>query len=1153
MVRRLEMWDGPRKRHGRARAAGAPRAVVRGRTVVALGLATFVAVSAFACRASSNSANSGPASVAPAATDPAASGAPEPVPAVAPGIEPVPAVAPGAEPVPAGAASDPAAADPAGSSSDPAGSGSAAAPGEPPVESALSADARAWVEETLAGLSLRERVAQLVMVWMSGGYAPGDDEEFTRIESLVRDDAIGGVVISLGTPLGYAARLNRLQASADVPLLVAADFEAGAGFRVSGVYALPNMLEMPGATVLPPAMALGAADNEDYAYSAGRITGIEARALGVHIAFAPVLDVNNNPANPIINTRSFGEDPERVAALGAAFIRGAHDAGLLATAKHFPGHGDTGTDSHVALPVIPGDRARLDSLELVPFRRAIAEGVDAVMTAHVAAPGILGAGAPPATLSPYFMTDMLRDDLGFDGVLFTDALDMAAIADDYGASEAAIRSLEAGSDVLLMPREPLRAIAAVVGAVRSGRLTAGRIEASARRVLALKARARLHEGAQVDPDALPRLVGTQWHESFARGVAARSITLVRNEADAVPLDLPLDRRGSRSVLSVTFAGANDLAAGRVFNRELGRAVRVRRARIGADTHADTYESLLRRARSVDAVIFSAYVRPGAASDSTDLPEEVRGFFDRLDAAGRTPVLVSFGSPYLLNSVPDAETYLIAWGGADASQEAAARALLGAPVSGRLPISLPPRHALGDGLVSGESPGGESPEGEPEPEPEPWLAPTDAQGPPLADARMRLAREEWPENVGMDGDSLARVDRIIDAAIRDGATPGAVLAVGRGDRVVRLRGYGTLDWASSATLATLPAGAAATDSSLYDLASLTKVVATTTGVMQLIDRGDLSLDTRIGEHLPEWSQGWKRDVTVRHLLTHQGGLPPFRPYWRTLRGEAAYRDAIAALEPDYEPGEDGQRTVYSDIGFMTLGFLIEEITGQPLDYYLNESVFRPLGMTETWFEPPRSLYGRTAPTEVDTVYRHRHVHGEVHDENAHALEGVAGHAGLFSSARDLSKFAAWILAAARAGRGLAAADRPPPGPYTRSFAARLDSPSPETVARFTARAAPASSRALGWDTPSGRSSAGDYFGEGAFGHTGFTGTSFWVDPELDLFVVLLTNRVNPTRDNRKHIALRRAMHDAVATSIRDQPVRPREPDDPGNAAPPGRDR
>ena len=322
-----------------------------------------------------------------------------------------------------------------------------------------------------------------------------------------------------------------------MPLLVAADFESGAGFRVSGIYALPNMLEMSGATMLPPAMALGATDDEDLARIAGSITGTEARALGVQLAFAPVLDVNNNPANPIINTRSYGEDPERVAALGAAFIRGARGAGLLTTAKHFPGHGDTGTDSHLALPIIPGDRARLDSLELVPFRRAIEEGVDAVMTAHVAAPAILGPGAPPATLSPYFMTEMLRGDLGFDGVLFTDALDMAAVTDGYGAGEAAIRALEAGSDVLLMPREPLRAIAAVEGAVRSGRLTAERIEASARRVLTLKARAGLDQGAAaIDADRLWTSVGTEFNRESAREIATRSITLVRDEDEAIPLD-----------------------------------------------------------------------------------------------------------------------------------------------------------------------------------------------------------------------------------------------------------------------------------------------------------------------------------------------------------------------------------------------------------------------------------------------------------------------------------------------------------------------------------------------------------------------------------------------------------------------------------------
>ena len=1007
----------------------------------------------------------------------------------------------------------------------------AAANPNPADQAATQAATQAdWVEETLAGLTPRERVAQLVMVWMSGGYASADDEELSRVEALAAEDGIGGIVISLGTPLGYAWRLDRLQSRARVPLLVTADFEAGAGFRVSGVYALPNMLAMAGATVLPPAMALGAADDEELARIAGRITGTEARALGVHLTFAPVLDVNNNPANPIINTRSFGEDPARVAALGAAFIRGARETGLLTTAKHFPGHGDTGTDSHVALPVIPGDRARLDSLELVPFRRAMEEGVDAVMTAHVAAPAILGPGAPPATLSPYFMTEMLRDDLGFDGVLFTDALDMGAIADGYGAGEAAIRALEAGADVLLMPREPLRAIAAVEGAIRTGRLSAERIDASVRRLLTLKARAGLAvlddsagDDAAPDDPPLRTSVGTEENRRAAETIAARSITLARDERAAIPFD----PRDTRTVLSVTFAATRDLAAGRVFDARLRGSVRVRSARVGFDTHPDVYESLARRARSVDAVTVSAYVRPGAAGRDGDLPREIPAFLDALDDAGANTVLVSFGSPYLLTSVPSASAYLLAWGGGEASQTAAADALLGAPITGRLPISLPPWHALGDGLDRG--------------------APAVA----AADPHPRHPWEDTPENAGMDPDALARADGIIETAIRDGATPGAALVVGRGDRVVRLRGYGRLDW-SETDAETFPrerlagvreararefaeALATVTDSSLYDLASLTKVIATTTAVMQLVDRRDLALDTPIGAHLPEWAEGWKRDVTVRHLLTHRGGLPPFRPFWRTLKGEEEYRAAFAALEPDYAPGTE---TVYSDIGLMTLAFLVEEITGRAFDAGLYETVFRPLGMRDTWFNPPNSLRRRAAPTEIDTVYRHRHVLGEVHDENAHAIGGVAGHAGLFSTARDLAAFSAWILAAAREGRGLAPADRPGPARGALTLSRRLRAPAPATVAQFVARADTASSRALGWDTPSGRSSAGDYFGERAFGHTGFTGTSMWMDPELDLYVVLLTNRVNPTRENQKHVALRRAVHDAVATAIRDQPARAR---------------
>ena len=495
---------------------------------------------------------------------------------------------------------------------------------------------------------------------------------------------------------------------------------------------------------------------------------------------------------------------------------------------------------------------------------------------------------------------------------------------------------------------------------------------------------------------------------------------------------------------------------------------------------------------------SEYAAPSVTEDSDEGITLANRLLAALELEGKPAVVISFGTPYLLSVVPDAPVYLLAWGGAESLQRAAADALLGRePVTGRLPISLPPLYALGEGLRRG---GGR---GEPTPR------------------SVDETAEVSPASVGMDAARLERVDRLIERAIQDSVTPGAALAVGRRGHLVRLRGYGRLDWSL--------ASGAVTDSSLYDLASLTKVIGTTTAIMELVETGRLTLTDRIGDYLPEWSEGWKADVRVEDLLLHRGGLPPFRPFWRELKGRRAYRDAIAALPPDYAVGE---RTVYSDIGLITLQFIIETVTGRPLDEVLAASVFEPLGMRETGFNPSPDLISRIAPTEVDTVFRHRHVRGEVHDENAFALDGVAGHAGLFSSVRDLARFGGWILAAAREGRGI---ENAPPA----SLPAGL--PTPSTVAAFTRRVSDASSRALGWDTPSGRSSSGRFFTSTSFGHTGFTGTSIWVDPQRDVFVVLLTNRVDPTRAERGHIPLRRAVHDAIATSIRDMPVVPREPD------------
>lgn len=385
----------------------------------------------------------------------------------------------------------------------------------------------------------------------------------------------------------------------------------------------------------------------------------------------------------------------------------------------------------------------------------------------------------------------------------------------------------------------------------------------------------------------------------------------------------------------------------------------------------------------------------------------------------------------------------------------------------------------------------------------------------------------PATVAMDAAVLARLDSTIQAALADSAAPGAALAVGRRGRLVRLRGYGALDWSDRTPV---------DPTTIYDLASLTKVVGTTTAVMLLVDDGALSLDDRVVEHLPWWSRGdpRKASVTLRQLLTHRAGLPAFRRWFLEIEGRDAYRNAIADEPLEADPGT---ATVYSDIGVMTVALMVEAVAGRHLDEVLEERVFGPLGMGDTGFVPASGLRPRIAPTELDTLWRGALVRGRVHDENADAYGGVAGHAGLFSTAADLAVFADLLL---RNGRAPACdADRPEGRPCPRSRAEPVALVDSATVAAFTRRAGPESSRALGWDTPSGRSSAGDLFSARSFGHTGFTGTSLWIDPERDLFVVLLTNRVNPTRDNTRHVPLRRAVHDLAARAVTDVAPVPRD--------------
>ena len=984
----------------------------------------------------------------------------------------------------------------------------------------LDAAARAWVEETLAGFSLEELSAQLVIEWIPGGYASPTSPDFEPLRSWVGEQAIGGVSPSIGTPHAYVAKLNELQRLADVPLLVASDFEnGGPGMRLSGTYALPSLLPQGGGTAFPPTMAFGAIEDERFTFEYGRITALEARATGVHLLFAPVLDVNSNPDNPVISTRSFGADPARVARLGAAFIRGARVGGAFTTAKHFPGHGDTSVDSHLGLPVIEADRARLDSVELVPFVRAIEEGVDGVMTAHVQLPRLLGPGSPPATLSERLLTGLLRDDLGFDGLVLTDALTMRAITDMYGIREASIMSVEAGADVVLAPRAVPDVVAAVAEAVRQGRLDRARLESSARRILEMKARLGLHENRYVSLDRVDEVVGSGAHLAFADSAATRSITLVRDPLELIPLV------GDAPIVHVRYAPSTWLWAGTAFSPGLReRAPGVREITLDERSDSTAYgraAATLQELPAEGTVLVTAYVPPSAGSGPEALPEQLRTMLETYAPAERT-LLVSLGNPYVLAALPDVGGYMVAWGDREVSQRAALAALFGEEaISGRLPIPLPPEYPIGHGLDRAKS----AERMAVRVVDDPLVAAGIAAGAPERTPDAAL-READPVAVGMDPAMPTRLDSIMRAAFADSVASGGVLAVGRHGRLTYLRAFGELAWGT---------GRPATPTSLFDLASVSKVVGTTTAVMLLVQDGLLDLDAPVVTYLPDWARGDPRkgDVTVRDLLLHRAGLVPFRRWFFEIEGEEAYRNAVADEPLEREPR---QSTVYSDLGPMTLAWIVEEITERSLDDFLEQRVWTPLGMRETMYRPDPALLPRIAATELDTEWRNELVWGRVHDENADAMGGVAGHAGLFATALDLSVFARMML-----NDGVAPACTPggvvgEPCPVARPTSVRLLEP--EVMRTFTARHDPSSSRALGWDTPEGRSSAGDYFTSSAFGHTGYTGTSLWIDPELDVWVVLLTNRVHPTRENQKHVPLRRDVHDAVARSITDLLVLPR---------------
>jgi beta-N-acetylhexosaminidase len=563
----------------------------------------------------------------------------------------------------------------------------------------LSASQRQWIDNTLSRLTLRQRVGQMVMIWMLGDYTNTRDTTYAQIIRWVEQDGIGGVSMSLGTPIEVAAKLNDLQRRARVPLLVSADLEPALGRLESGLFS-HYLLETGGATVFPSAMAIAATARDSDAYDVGRAIAQEGRAVGIHVNFAPVVDVNNNPANPVINTRSFGEDPKRVARLSALFVRGTQDGGELATAKHFPGHGDTDVDSHVGLPIVSATSARLDTIELVPFKAAIGAGASLVMTAHIALPAIQGDSTTPATLAPRIITGLLRDTLGFRGVAITDAMTMEGIGKGYTTEQSSVLAVKAGADILLKPSDPTRAIDGVVAAVERGEISRARIDSAVRHILELKVRSGAAPSGVVSLERLRDVVGSPEHRAIAASVAQRSLTLLRDRDNLVPLAADTGR-----VLVVRYAPETEIKAGKAFEATLrtARAGRGRRApidvaHIGPGATRDLLDSLTRTADASSVVVVTAYVRRVEGQGRVSIPQPIATWIEELSRRHRT-IVVAFGNPYLIGQFPAVGSFLAGYSVSEDLERAAATALLGrAPITGRAPISLPGVFKRGDGLT-----------------------------------------------------------------------------------------------------------------------------------------------------------------------------------------------------------------------------------------------------------------------------------------------------------------------------------------------------------------------------------------------------------------------------------------------------------------------
>lgn len=938
-----------------------------------------------------------------------------------------------------------------------------------------------WVDSVFHALSFEERLGQLFMV---AAYSNKDQRHVNEISALVQQENLGGLIFFQGGPDRQARLTNYYQAQAKIPLMIAMDAEWGIGMRLDSTLSFPK------------AMTLGAVQDPALVEEMGAEIARQFRLLGMHVNFAPVVDVNSNPENPVIGFRAFGENKERVTQRALAYMKGLQDNGIIANAKHFPGHGDTESDSHYGLPVITHSEERIWEVDLYPYQELFKKNLMSVMVAHLNIPSLDQGQNVPTSLSKQVVTELLQEKMKFQGLIFTDALNMEGVANRKRPGEVEVKALLAGNDILLHSEDVTKAKVLILEAVAQGLISAEEIDRRVKKVLKAKYWVGLHAYAPIDTYKIADRLTTQKTTEVIEKLYREAITVAANKDDL----LPFQRLDLKKIASLTIGDE-----GATLSSYLNRYAKVDHFTLPKAAGESAHYNLMKQVEDYDVVVVGIMGVSNNPQRGFGIAPGDIALIRELEKRQKV-VTVLFGNTYAAKYLEGLEHLVLAYENTSYTQKLVPQILFGGrPGKGILPVTVSQHFSEG---VGG-----------------------------LMPSQNRLSYGS-PESVGMNSEKLDKIDSVAAQMIALKAAPGARVLVVKDNTVIFDRSYGHLDYEESAPV---------TAETVYDLASVTKVTATTLAAMFLHSRGELDMNKTLGDYLPELKKTNKAGILLKTLMAHEAGLKAFIPhYTKTLtagKWDPNYYQDSATVEFSLPVSNDmfakeslrdslWQWTVrsellpkpygyvYSDLTMYFLQAVIERVVNQPLNDFLDQNFYAPLGLYSLTFKPfEKMLLSRIAPTEQDLGFRGRQLQGYVHDPGAAMYGGVAGHAGLFGTANDLAVILQLMLNKGTYG-GI-------------SFL------SPETIEAFTKRQSKLSRRGWGWDKPEPEKgkggSAGKLAPKSTFGHTGFTGTCVWADPENQLTYVFLSNRVYPNADNTTLLdkGIRTQIHDLIYEAIQEK--------------------